>query len=182
MKVVGETGPGPILPVWQSLKGFSQREPGLSSPGTPSLKGIPGPASPNLHAPSRPTSITPTGRLSPSDAYRDEIPTISSKTYRKIDPPNTLLSPIINTPTMALDNSSIPPKSPWDHKSSWDPLSSSTTSTSLSHNNMINNTLNRHKDSHEITIDGSTNDDSTNFADLPIAKDEEEIENANTFR
>ena len=178
MKVVGDTSSGPILPVWQSLKGFSSREPGITTPnsGPQSVPGIPCSSS-GLRPPPPPRSlsVSPTsGRRSPASPYKDEICSISQADVTRVEPPSSIVNGMVTTPTIG-DNVSI------THKSIWDPLSSSTTSTTLSNNNLATATINEKPRHLNITMDNNS-PDATNFVDLPIAKEGEDIEGDTAFR
>ncbi|XP_042884249.1 G protein-activated inward rectifier potassium channel 3-like isoform X1 [Penaeus japonicus] len=161
MKASSDEAAGPVLPVWQTLKGLSSRDVQCSGSPTNGTPGNTAPAaitSPGASQPNRSVqgSSLAAERLARRDSDPSEAPSPSSPfPPPRIEPPNFLMTPDgERSPSMANGSAgpplSAPPVLPGNeaHKRApWGPPSSSTTSTSLSntnltlHNNNNNNTV-----------------------------------------
>ncbi|XP_045596107.2 ATP-sensitive inward rectifier potassium channel 12 isoform X3 [Procambarus clarkii] len=169
MKVSGGEAAGPVLPVWQTLKGLSSRDVQCTSPTT---AGFQHPQQRGVHG-----SSMAAERLARRDSCPLEVPSSSSSyPVRNSGLPHLLIPEGDRSPGL-LNGSVAPPLSAPPIVSAgegpsrlpWGPTSSSTTSTSLSNTNLALHHNNNHIVSNNVS-----------YAASP--KEEEDLETPSVFR
>ncbi|XP_047469099.1 rho GTPase-activating protein gacO-like [Penaeus chinensis] len=172
MKASSEEAAGPVLPVWQTLKGLSSRDvqcsgsPTSTAPGSAAPAAVTSPGASHPHRSLQASSLA-AERLARLDTEPSEAPSPSSPfPPPRIEPPNFLMTPEgERSPSMANGSAgpplSAPPVLPGNeaHKRApWGPPSSSTTSTSLSNTNLtLHNNNNNNNNNNTVVSNNSIN-------------------------